>query len=64
MDYQKIGDADEAHFYSNEQNCCIWDSENPHDSGGIINIYFFVDEVGNAVTVNGGPERPFSVKLE
>jgi len=67
--YRKIIFSDEAHFhlggYVNKQNCRIWGSENPSSwrsqcttsdclvSGGIIGSFFFENELGAAVTVNG-----------
>ena len=66
--------SDEAHFdlggYVNNQNCRIWDTENPHGyitkrvtvwcgfcSRGILGQFFFENEEGEAVTVNGDRYR-------
>ena len=52
--------------YVNKQNCCLWGTENPHKyiekrvtvwcgfwSRGIIGPFFFENEQGKAITVNG-----------
>ena len=64
--------SDEAHFdiggYVNKQNCLIWDTENPHApnmshcwcgfwSRGIIRQFFFENEQGEPVAVNGDRYR-------
>ena len=61
---KKIIFSDEAHFdlggYVNKQNCRIWGTEHPHayiekpmPPRGIIGSFFFENEQGEAVTVNG-----------
>ena len=67
--------SDEAHFalggYVNQQNCHIWDTENPRAyiekpthpkrdtvwCGGIIGPFFLESKQGEAVTVNGDGYR-------
>ena len=57
--YRKIIFSNEAHLhiggYVNKQNCRIWGLENPNGFwyGGIIGPFFFENEQGVAVTVNG-----------
>ena len=63
----KIIFSDEAHFdlggYVNKQNCRIQGTENPHayieklTTGGIVGQFFFENEQGEAVTVNGDRYR-------
>ncbi|GFV97005.1 hypothetical protein TNCV_4352171 [Trichonephila clavipes] len=64
--HKRILFSDEAHFwlngYVNKQNCRIWSEANPQVycalwAGGIIGPYFFKNDEGHNVTVNGDRYR-------
>ncbi|GFU52529.1 transposable element Tc3 transposase [Trichonephila clavipes] len=71
--HKRILFSDEAHFwlngYVNKQNCRIWSEDNPQVyvekltvwcaswAGGIIGPYFFKNNEGHNVTVNGDRYR-------
>ncbi|GFY21286.1 putative transposable element [Trichonephila clavipes] len=68
--HKRILFSDEAHFwlngYVNKQNCRIWSESNPQVkltvwcalwAGGIIGPYFFKNDEGHNVTVNGDRYR-------
>ena len=43
--------------YVNKQNSRIWDTENPHAYMRMIGAFFFENQQGEAVTVNGDRYR-------
>ncbi|GFV64137.1 uncharacterized protein TNCV_3206451 [Trichonephila clavipes] len=58
--HKRILFSNEAHFwlngYVNKQTCRIWSEANPQ-AGGIIGPYFFKNDEGHNVTVNGDRYR-------
>ncbi|GFV98702.1 putative transposable element [Trichonephila clavipes] len=64
--HKRILFSGEAHFwlngYVNKQNCRIWSEANPQ-AGGIIGPYFFKNDEGHNVTVNGDRYRAMITNL-